>query len=238
MDEFTAMGRSGIIAKSNNYFAGYGLQLLTIVQNPAQIEAPTPDGYGKDTATTFISNHEAQLVYTPEKKDAESISQFLGNKTVKVKSVQRTTGKSGRTITESEQKRPLMLPQELREMPFEKLIIMMRGRKPIYADKIHYFQESPFLDHLKRISPDLQAIKGVPTKAQLDDVIASGALSIEIASVQGASKEHETVSTEPNPLAESEEVNEGEEVNALQVDSEVLDALNQPTYEEEAFPEF
>ncbi|GAL10863.1 coupling protein VirD4 ATPase [Vibrio astriarenae] len=47
MDEFTAMGRSGIIAKSNNYFAGYGLQLLTIVQNPAQIEAPTLTGTAK-----------------------------------------------------------------------------------------------------------------------------------------------------------------------------------------------
>ncbi|GAL10864.1 coupling protein VirD4 ATPase [Vibrio astriarenae] len=147
--------------------------------------------------------------------------------------MQRTTGKSGRTITESEQKRPLMLPQELREMPFEKLIIMMRGRKPIYADKIHYFQESPFLDHLKRVSPALQAIKGIPTKSQLDDVIASGALSIEIASVQDDTpKASASRPTEPEPESESEEV------NTLQVDSDVLTALNQPTYDEEAFPEF
>ncbi|XPP88552.1 type IV secretory system conjugative DNA transfer family protein (plasmid) [Photobacterium leiognathi subsp. mandapamensis] len=178
MDEFTAMGRSGIIAKSNNYFAGYGLQLLTIVQNPAQIEAREPEGYGKDTAKTFIGNHEAQLLYTPEKEDADDISKFLGDKTIKIKSIQHSRG--GRSVSTSETKRALMLPQELREMPFEKMIIMMRGKKPIYCDKIQYFKESPFIDHLKSMSPTLGKIKGIPTKAQLENVIADKELQIAI----------------------------------------------------------
>lgn len=180
MDEFTAMGRSAIIAKSNNYFAGYGLQLLTIVQNPSQIRAHEPEGYGHNTATTFIGNHEVQLIYTPEKEDAEDISRFLGDKTVKAESVQRTTGKSGRTITVSEQRRALMLPQELREMPFEKMIIMMRGRKPIYGDKIHYYQESPFIDRLKALSPTLGNIKGIPSKEVMENAIAAKELQITI----------------------------------------------------------
>ncbi|EKF9136180.1 TPA: type IV secretory system conjugative DNA transfer family protein [Vibrio cholerae] len=180
MDEFTAMGRSAIIAKSNNYFAGYGLQLLTIVQNPSQIRAHEPEGYGHNTATTFIGNHEVQLIYTPEKEDAEDISKFLGDKTVKAESVQRTTGKSGRTITVSEQRRALMLPQELREMPFEKMIIMMRGRKPIYGDKIHYYQESPFIDRLKALSPTLGNIKGIPSKEVMENAIAAKELQITI----------------------------------------------------------
>jgi len=180
MDEFTAMGRSGIIAKSNSYFAGYGLQLLTVVQNPAQLKAREPEGYGDNIAKTLLSNHEVQLVYTPEKEDAEEISRFLGDKTVKVESVQRTSGKIGRTITTSEQRRPLMLPQELREMPFEKLIIMMRGKKPIHGDKIHYYQESPFIDRLKALSPSLAPIKGYPSKAQLDIAMAAGELQITV----------------------------------------------------------
>lgn len=178
MDEFTAMGRSGIIAKSNNYFAGYGLQLLTIVQNPAQIEANAPEGYGKDTAKTFIGNHEAQLFYTPEKDDADGISRFLGDKTIKIKNVSHSKG--GRSISVSETKRALMLPQELREMPFEKMIIMMRGKKAIFCDKIQYFQESPFIDHLKSVSPSLGKIKGIPTKPQLENAIADKELQIEI----------------------------------------------------------
>ena len=180
MDEFTAMGKSEIIGKANNYFAGYGLPLLTIVQNPAQISAREPIGYGAETAKALIGNHEAQIFYTPEKEDAESLSGFLGNITMKVQSEQRTTGKSGRTITTTETKRPLMLPQELREMPFKNEIILMRGQKPIFCEKIHYFKESVFINRLKQVSPSLAAINGIPTKAQLDTAIAKGELATTI----------------------------------------------------------
>lgn len=114
----------------------------------------------------------------PENEDAEDISTFLGNKTVKVKSVQISQGK--RSITTSDGKRALMLLQESQEMPFNKVIIMLRGKKPIYCDKIHYFQESPFIDHLKAMSPTLGKIKGIPTKDQMDSVIADGELQIDI----------------------------------------------------------
>lgn len=180
MDEFTAMGYSAIIAKSNNYFAGYGLQLVTIVQNPAQISANQPEGYGKDTAKTFLSNHEAQVFFTPEKEDADDIEKFLGNKTVKATSIQTSSGKSGKTFTSSLVKRPLMLAQELRLMPFEKQIILMRGNKPIFCNKIHYYQESPFIDYLKSVSPSLSRIKGIPKKKQLDGAIANKELQIDI----------------------------------------------------------
>lgn len=180
MDEFTAMGKSEIIGKANNYFAGYGLQLLTIVQNPAQISAREPVGYGVETAKTLIGNHEVQLFYTPEKEDAEALSGFLGNITVKTKSEQHTSNKQGHTVTISETKRPLMLPQELREMPFQKEIILMRGKKPIYCDKIHYFKEPVFINRLKQVSPSLAAIKGIPTKKQVDAAIAKGELSVDI----------------------------------------------------------
>ncbi|WP_045394963.1 type IV secretory system conjugative DNA transfer family protein [Vibrio rotiferianus] len=238
MDEFTAMGRSGIIAKSNNYFAGYGLQLLTIVQNPAQIKAREPEGYGVNTATTFISNHEAQLIYTPEKEDAEEMSKFLGDKTVKVESEQRTTGKSGKTISTSDQRRALMLPQELREMPFKKMIIMMRGKKPIYADKIHYYQESPFIDRIKALSPSLKHIKGIPTKLQLDEAIAAKELQIPIQSV--AQDIVEPIPTFGSPLDDlpphHKEVTREPE-NPME-EEQALASLNDTQYEEDDIPEF
>ena len=236
MDEFTAMGRSGIIAKSNNYFAGYGLQLLTIVQNPAQIKAREPEGYGDNTAKTFIGNHEAQLLYTPEKEDAEEISKFLGDKTVKVQNEQRTSGKSGKTVTVSEQRRALMLPQELREMPFEKLIIMMRGKKPIYCDKIHYYQESPFLDRLKAMSPSLAQIKGVPSKSDMEDAIASGELQITIEPLAQdivtpmPAFASPLENLPPQAMAQSEPDHTHEET--------ALAELTQSQYEEDEFPDF
>lgn len=222
MDEFTAMGRSGIIAKSNNYFAGYGLQLLTIVQNPAQIEAREPEGYGKDTAKTFIGNHEAQLLYTPEKEDADDISKFLGDKTIKIKSIQHSRG--GRSVSTSETKRALMLPQELREMPFEKMIIMMRGKKPIYCDKIQYFKESPFIDHLKSMSPTLGKIKGIPTKAQLENVIADKELQIAIPLLDFSNTQSPVMIAVESPLDNIPEPELIADVSALETKYEKGDA--------------
>ncbi|EKC5524123.1 TPA: type IV secretory system conjugative DNA transfer family protein [Vibrio parahaemolyticus] len=238
MDEFTAMGRSAIIAKSNNYFAGYGLQLITIVQNPAQIRANEPEGYGQNTATTFIGNHEAQLIYTPEKEDAEEMSKFLGDKTVKVESEQRTTGKSGKTITVSEQRRALMLPQELREMPFEKMIIMMRGRKAIYGDKIHYYQESPFIDRLKALSPSLGQIKGIPTKAQLDDAIAAKELQITIESVAQDIVEPIPVFASPLENLPSDYAPTQSQPEPSIADEQALALLSESHYEDDDLPDF
>ncbi|ANC00460.1 type IV secretory system conjugative DNA transfer family protein [Vibrio parahaemolyticus] len=238
MDEFTAMGRSAIIAKSNNYFAGYGLQLITIVQNPAQIRANEPEGYGQNTATTFIGNHEAQLIYTPEKEDAEEMSKFLGDKTVKVESEQRTTGKSGKTVTVSEQRRALMLPQELREMPFEKMIIMMRGRKAIYGDKIHYYQESPFIDRLKALSPSLGQIKGIPTKAQLDDAIAAKELQITIESVAQEIVEPIPVFASPLENLPSDYTPTQSKPEPSIADEQALALLSESHYEDNDLPDF
>ncbi|MDA1379460.1 type IV secretory system conjugative DNA transfer family protein [Plesiomonas shigelloides subsp. oncorhynchi] len=96
--------------------------------------------------------------------------------TVKTQSEQRVPGKP-KTITVSETKRPLMLPQELREMAFKNEIILMRGQKPIFCEKIHYFKEATFINRLKQVSPSLAAIKGIPTKKQLNTAIAGGELS-------------------------------------------------------------
>ncbi len=175
MDEFTAMGRSAIIAKSNNYFAGYGLQLATIVQNKAQLTAKAPEGYGEDTATTLMGNHEVQNFFTPEKEDAEEISKYLGDTTVPSKSVQRSSGSMGKTTTISDAKRPLMLPQELREMPETRQIIMMRGKKPVQCDKIRYYEDPVFMGRLKEVSPSLAALgKKMPDHDQMKAIIAAG----------------------------------------------------------------
>ncbi|MCG9706493.1 type IV secretory system conjugative DNA transfer family protein [Photobacterium damselae] len=180
MDEFTAMGYIPIIGKSNNYFAGYLLRLLTIVQSPSQLEAPQPEGYGKQTADTYLTNHEAKLIYTQEDEDAEKTSRFLGDYDLKIKEITRNE-KGRRSVSVRTHKRPLMLPQELREMPFEKMLIKMRGKRPIYCDKILYFKESIFIDRLKQVSPTLAVVKGVPkSKSIMDDVIASGELCCDV----------------------------------------------------------
>ena len=77
MDEFTAMGRIGVLAKSVAFMAGYNLRLLTIIQSIAQMEAPS--AYGREDTRTIITNHALQILFPPrEQKDANEYSEMLG----------------------------------------------------------------------------------------------------------------------------------------------------------------
>lgn len=71
---------------------------------------------------------------------------------------------------ESDQRRALMLPQELKELSQDKEIIFMENTKPIMCEKAKYFNDSAFVDRLKSVSPSMKAIKGFPTHKQLEKI--------------------------------------------------------------------
>ena len=131
-----------------------------------------------------------------------------------------------------------MLPQELREMPFEKMIIMMRGRKPIYADKIHYYQESPFIDRLKALSPSLRQIKGIPTKAQLDAATKAKELQITIESVAQEIVEAIPVFASPLDNLPSNHAQTQSKPEPSIADEQALASLSESHYDEDDFPDF
>lgn len=170
MDEFTAPGRLAIYLKSISFIAGYWLRSLMIYQSGSQLEANPPEGYGRDGAKTLLTNHACQIFYTPrEQEDAEKISKILGTKTIKNRS--RNLGQGGGG-SESDTSRALMLPQELREMPFENELITIDNGKPIMAKKAFYYSDRYFMDKFKEVSPSLRAIDGKEYEAlQYEEVI-------------------------------------------------------------------
>lgn len=176
MDEFTAPGRIGIIDTANSFMAGFGLRLLTIIQSPSQIEAEPNKGYGKDGARTLITNHALQILYTPRlQKDAQEYSDMLGQHGQKARSVNVGDRSKG---SESEQRRALMLPQELKEMSQDEQIIIMENTKPIHCSKIFYFKEPIFMNRLKSVSPTLKAVgERLPTQDEFEGVWGGGELS-------------------------------------------------------------
>ncbi|RMO99511.1 MULTISPECIES: type IV secretory system conjugative DNA transfer family protein [Pseudomonas syringae group] len=181
-DEFTAPGRINIIDKSNSFMAGYGLRLLTIIQSPGQLEAEPPRGYGKESARTLMTNHALQIMFTPrDQRDANEYSEMLGNDTVHSRSTSTGRGGTGHSEQHGEgagQKRALMWPQELKEMPQNRQVIGMENCKPILCDKIFYYAEPVFIDRLKSVSPTLAALgKKLPTKDQLEKVWGGGELA-------------------------------------------------------------
>ena len=73
-----------------------------------------------------------------------------------------------------------MLPQELREMPFENELITIDSGKPIKCNKAFYYSDTHFMDKFKAVSPSLAKIKGIPNRNELEKAILSGECNIEI----------------------------------------------------------
>ncbi len=184
-DEFTAPGRIGIIDKANSYMAGYGLRMLNIIQSPGQLEAEAPKGYGRENARTFVTNHACQIFFTPrEQRDANEYSEALGYYTFKAKGNSRQLGgKTGghRSESESDQRRALMMPQELKEMNQREQIISLENTKAIRCEKINYFSDHVFINRLKSVTPSLAKLgTKLPTKKQLEDAWGSGECAVSI----------------------------------------------------------
>ncbi|WP_049623672.1 type IV secretory system conjugative DNA transfer family protein [Frateuria defendens] len=144
MDEFTSIGRVEIIASAVSYMAGYNIRLLPIIQSMAQLDAT----YGKDVSRTLITNHALQIVYAPrEQQDANDYSDMLGYTTVRKKNVTRGRNDVSRSFTE--ERRALMLPQELKAMGGEKQVFLYEGiAHPVMCEKIRYYQDKYFTARL------------------------------------------------------------------------------------------
>lgn len=143
LDEFTSIGKVEIIATAVAYMAGYNLRLLPIIQSVAQLDAV----YGKEMSRTLITNHALQILYAPrEQQDAKDYSEMLGETTV----IKRSRTKAKETsVSESEERRALMLPQELKAMGDDKAILIVEGMKsPVLCSKIRYYQERQFTERL------------------------------------------------------------------------------------------
>lgn len=155
MDEFTAIGKIPILSKGIAYIAGYGLRMMPIIQSPAQLA----ETYGRDAAQTFQSNHALQIIFPPKASEtatARDISEWLGYQTVKGISRSQSGGllKSTKSENTSEQRRALMLPQEITGLGQDRELVVMENVPPILAQKVVYYQDTTFLSRLEEVSPN------------------------------------------------------------------------------------
>ncbi|WDM66962.1 type IV secretory system conjugative DNA transfer family protein [Xanthomonas cucurbitae] len=141
MDEFTAMGRVDVWAKRISISASYGVRDLCIIQSQSQLRAT----YGADDAQNFITNHAASIVFTPrEQEDANAYSDMLGYATIRRQHRSTSSGGGASNVSYSytEERRALMLPQEIKELPGDDELLFFEGSKPIRCEKNWFFKDS------------------------------------------------------------------------------------------------
>lgn len=180
MDEFSSLGKVSILNKGIAYIAGYGLRMLPIIQSPSQLV----DVYGRDAAQTFQSNHAVSIIFPPkaaETQTARDISEWLGYETVRSRSRSRGTGifVNNRHASEnlSEQRRALLLPQEITSLGARVELVIAENTPPIKAEKIRYYEDRYFLKKLGQVSQALTDHRSVTT---LNEEIAKGRLAMAV----------------------------------------------------------
>lgn len=143
LDEFAQLGRAMTIANSFSYIAGYGLRLLPVIQARSQLRAL----YGDQVARSIITNCGVEVAFTPKELDiAKELSERLGFYGLKARSRSLTIHGliANRSMTESDQRRALMMPQELMQMARSDMLILRGGIAPIRARKLLYYKMPAF----------------------------------------------------------------------------------------------
>jgi type IV secretion system protein VirD4 len=148
LDEFTSLGKIPIIAEAIGLMGGYNIRVLLAIQARSQLR----EVYGTNAAETILRNLAARVVFgADEYSDAREISEELGTITVKTRSVSKpvfdvfSKSQRARSVSVSEQRRPLMLPQEVQAMRNDEAIIFYEGIRPIRCKKIRYFNDRRFM---------------------------------------------------------------------------------------------
>jgi type IV secretion system protein VirD4 len=146
LDELAAAGRIPILAQGVAYLPGYNVRLLLVIQAFSQLR----EIYGQHNAETMMKSLAARIVYAPKDvAEATEISNELGFTTVKVPTHSRPlfnvadSKNQRRSVSVSEGKRPLLLPQEVKELGKNREILFYEGVRPILAQKNRYYRD-PF----------------------------------------------------------------------------------------------
>ncbi len=163
MDEVKVMGRIKAFENAPALLRGYGFRFNFIFQNKPQLRAKSM--YGTESADAMMNAFHVEIVYAPAKQDfatAEEYSKALGTTTVPVTNYSDNVGgkQRSRSRNRSVQPRPLMLPQEILDMPYDEEIIFLQGNndsKPmnIKARKIFWYKEEVFRQRANMPQPTI-----------------------------------------------------------------------------------
>lgn len=142
LDEFAALGHLAPVERAMALMAGYGIQLWPILQDVHQLRAT----YGT-RAGTFLSNTGAlQIFGVNDHESAKLASDLLGQGTVVFQTTSQSmdSSMSGLTHAEHHSGRPLLPPDEVRNLPQSRELLFVAGMRPVLADKLRYYADREF----------------------------------------------------------------------------------------------
>ena len=148
LDEFPLLGPMPVLADAFAYVAGYNMRMMLVMQSKAQLRDPAL--YGPDKAVAILDNCGVEVVFgTKNNELAKELSERLGYDTVE--GISRSGPRFWRAFraksanqTETDQRRALLLPQEIIKLRPREAILLRAGMHPCKVRRIRYFRDSFF----------------------------------------------------------------------------------------------
>jgi type IV secretion system protein VirD4 len=160
-DEARAIGRIEKMKIAPALLRGYGFRFGLIFQNKHQLREK--EMYGKEGGDAIMNAMHIEIAFAPPKQDvssAEEYSKMLGTTTARVTQFSEANVPAKLKRNYSQAPRPLMLPQEIIDMPYDEELIFIQGNeksKPlsIKARKIKWYEEDVFKSRAKIPAPKI-----------------------------------------------------------------------------------
>ncbi len=144
LDEFRQLKRMDEVMNRLPYVAGYNIKMAFVVQGIKNLD----EIYGETARHSLLGNCGLQLILgANDQVTSEYVSRALGKRTIRFQTESRSLepmGLTRRTKVEQIRERDLMMPQEIRQMPEHKIVLLVEGQRPIFGDKLRYHTTQPF----------------------------------------------------------------------------------------------
>jgi type IV secretion system protein VirD4 len=141
LDELATIGHLEIVENAVGLSAGYGVQLVNVFQDVAQMR----DLY-KGRWASFVSNAGVKAIFSlNDYESAHYWSQTLGNRIFETKSQQQDLYGLPKSQSKGETMRPLITPDKLMALfAKEKMLVLPEGSPAIITERVAYFHDLLF----------------------------------------------------------------------------------------------
>jgi type IV secretion system protein VirD4 len=149
LDEFEALGPLSVVQRGIALTGGFGAAFWLFLQDLAQLKGTYPERWG-----SFLANADVlQCFGANDLETAEYLSRLCGDATITIASENRSAGVSrgrtaarqeGSSVTVSETARRLLLPDEVRRLPPDTQLLIVKGNPAILARRLNYLDDPEF----------------------------------------------------------------------------------------------
>lgn len=158
LDEFPQLGRLDFFEKMMGAMAGYGLKAFLVCQSLNHVIK----AYGRDNV--ILDNcHCVTSFAAADPETAKHIAE-MGGEVWEMRPQESEhrprsiLGPQKGAITYREERRPLLLPGDVRGLPQDQQLIFVSGCKPIRSKKLRFDQEPIFAERLRPAAPSVAAL--------------------------------------------------------------------------------